>query len=187
VFYVWWNFNTYQRSDLSFFQTIQGTVAHEVLHCLGFRFHFSFELRLTTVIKFWCMFSSHEHQRYDRDKFLTIDWRNVDPQSMDNFQKDDPYQVNPFCIQYDYESIMHYDCFVNSFVYLLKMIDKYSENIFRLELKIQVNLHPCPRPMPIITCRKSATTSCQVKMILPWSTSSTVDHQVTFFSLNESN
>uniref|UniRef100_A0A915IH27 Metalloendopeptidase n=1 Tax=Romanomermis culicivorax TaxID=13658 RepID=A0A915IH27_ROMCU len=73
--------------------TIRGVIAHETMHVLGF---------------------SHEHQRHDRDKFIKIDWSNVDPQSIDVFDKDDPFEVNPFCVPYDYESIMHYDCFVGS-------------------------------------------------------------------------
>uniref|UniRef100_A0A915JI42 Metalloendopeptidase n=1 Tax=Romanomermis culicivorax TaxID=13658 RepID=A0A915JI42_ROMCU len=72
---------------------IRAVIAHETMHIFGFM---------------------HEHTRYDRDDFITVNWTNVDPQALDVFTKDDPEQVNPFCITYNYQSIMHYDSYVGA-------------------------------------------------------------------------
>uniref|UniRef100_A0A915I490 Metalloendopeptidase n=1 Tax=Romanomermis culicivorax TaxID=13658 RepID=A0A915I490_ROMCU len=72
---------------------IKAVIAHEGMHVFGFM---------------------HEHTRYDRDQFITVNWTNVDPQAVDIFTKDDPTEVNPFCVPYDYESIMHYDSYVGA-------------------------------------------------------------------------
>jgi len=71
--------------------TLQGVIIHETLHALGF---------------------VHEHNRYDRDRYLDIDWNNCDPQSYDTFDKDDPHDHNPYCVTFDPLSIMHYDPYV---------------------------------------------------------------------------
>uniref|UniRef100_A0A915JPS3 Metalloendopeptidase n=1 Tax=Romanomermis culicivorax TaxID=13658 RepID=A0A915JPS3_ROMCU len=72
---------------------ITAVIAHEGMHVFGFM---------------------HEHTRYDRDQFITVNWTNVDPQAVDIFTKDDPTEVNPFCVPYDYQSIMHYDSYVGA-------------------------------------------------------------------------
>jgi len=72
---------------------IKGVAVHETLHALGF---------------------AHEHTRNDRDTYMKINWNNVDPQSVDVFDKDDPNDYNPYGQQYDELSIMHYDVFVGA-------------------------------------------------------------------------
>jgi hypothetical protein len=60
------------------------TVAHEFGHALGFR---------------------HEHARADRDEYVTIDFSNIRPEALSNFN----LVTNvPLVGPYDFESIMHY-------------------------------------------------------------------------------
>ncbi|GMT35506.1 hypothetical protein PFISCL1PPCAC_26803, partial [Pristionchus fissidentatus] len=60
---------------------------HEILHVLGFE---------------------HEHQRPDRDDFIKVQYTNVLPGQMVNFEKLRPNTVE-LNEPYDYRSIMHYD------------------------------------------------------------------------------
>ncbi|EFP04866.1 hypothetical protein CRE_29909 [Caenorhabditis remanei] len=60
---------------------------HEMMHAIGFE---------------------HEHQRPDRDSFIRVDYSNVIPGQMINFDKLQQNQVE-FPDSYDYKSIMHYD------------------------------------------------------------------------------
>lgn len=50
----------------------------------------------------------HEHQRPDRDMFITIDWAKVDPEYASQFTylKPDLYDYTNYA--YDYDSVMHY-------------------------------------------------------------------------------
>jgi hypothetical protein len=59
-------------------------VAHEFGHALGFR---------------------HEHARGDRDDYLTVDFSNIRPEALGNFNK---VTSVPLIGPYDFESIMHY-------------------------------------------------------------------------------
>jgi Astacin (Peptidase family M12A) len=65
----------------------QGHIIHELGHALGLL---------------------HEHQRPDRDQFITILWDNIIPSYHHNFEIRD----NPLLVEenhdYDYQSIMHY-------------------------------------------------------------------------------
>ncbi|CAD6192913.1 unnamed protein product [Caenorhabditis auriculariae] len=60
---------------------------HEMMHALGFE---------------------HEHQRPDRDSFIRVEYHNVQPGQLVNFNKLAASQVD-FPDTYDYQSIMHYD------------------------------------------------------------------------------
>jgi hypothetical protein len=61
-----------------------GMIAHEILHAAGFY---------------------HEHQRTDRDQYITIVWDEMEPAVRDNFQiPTNSTDIGP----YDYDSIMHY-------------------------------------------------------------------------------
>ncbi|KAK5984024.1 Zinc metalloproteinase nas-12 [Trichostrongylus colubriformis] len=60
---------------------------HEVMHAIGFE---------------------HEHQRPDRDKFIRVEYSNVQQGQLANFEKLSPYEVD-YPDPYDYNSIMHYD------------------------------------------------------------------------------
>lgn len=92
---------------------------HEALHSLGF---------------------VHEHNRYDRDKYLKIDWKNVDPQSFDVYNKDDPHDHNPYCVSFDPLSIMHYDPYVSPCVLVYLHREAISLHGFRLVLSILKSL-----------------------------------------------
>ncbi|XP_026091537.1 high choriolytic enzyme 1-like isoform X1 [Carassius auratus] len=61
-----------------------GLVQHELLHALGFY---------------------HEHTRSDRDQYVRINWDNIIPDKVDNFQKQKTNNQNT---PYDYGSVMHY-------------------------------------------------------------------------------
>ncbi|XP_028421560.1 high choriolytic enzyme 1-like [Perca flavescens] len=61
-----------------------GTIQHEFNHALGF----------------W-----HEQSRSDRDNYVTINWTNIDPQQVYNFNKQVTNNQNT---PYDYSSIMEY-------------------------------------------------------------------------------
>lgn len=63
----------------------RGVVVHELLHCLGI----------------W-----HEHSRPDRDQYVRIQWENILPDKVGNFDQtlNDNHDVGG----YDYNSIMHY-------------------------------------------------------------------------------
>ncbi|KAI3378398.1 hypothetical protein SNEBB_002632 [Seison nebaliae] len=54
----------------------------------------------------------HEHERADRDKYLSILWENVDlnlgPFTLESFYRVDPNTTRTYGNKYDYNSIMHY-------------------------------------------------------------------------------
>ncbi|EYC03871.1 hypothetical protein Y032_0091g2469 [Ancylostoma ceylanicum] len=64
-----------------------GTAAHELGHALG-------------------MF--HTMSRHDRDKFITLNTRNIRRDWLDQFAKQTPHTNENYGITYDYGSIMHY-------------------------------------------------------------------------------
>nr|XP_057939819.1 high choriolytic enzyme 1-like [Doryrhamphus excisus] len=61
-----------------------GIIQHEINHALGFQ---------------------HEQTRSDRDRYVRINWENIDPQMAYNFYKQDTNNLNT---PYDYSSVMHY-------------------------------------------------------------------------------
>lgn len=50
----------------------------------------------------------HMHSHFDRDKYITINWGNIDHRVRDNFEKVDPMKFDSFNTTYDYKSLMHY-------------------------------------------------------------------------------
>ncbi|GFQ78762.1 zinc metalloproteinase nas-13, partial [Trichonephila clavata] len=68
----------------------RGIVIHEFMHILGFL---------------------HEHSRPDRDKYVKINWENIEERSARNFRKYKEHQVQNGNITYDYNSVMHYGSF----------------------------------------------------------------------------
>ncbi|XP_053211295.1 zinc metalloproteinase nas-6-like [Panonychus citri] len=65
---------------------VPGVVIHELLHALGF---------------------FHHHSRSDRDRFLRINYQNIDPQAYPQFQKLNDWE-NQLFTDFDYNSIMIY-------------------------------------------------------------------------------
>lgn len=63
-----------------------GTAVHELGHAVGF---------------------FHEHQRSDRDNFISVNMHNIMPNAMDQFDKMSP-EENRILVSYDYNSVMHY-------------------------------------------------------------------------------
>ncbi|CAL8347995.1 unnamed protein product [Gadus morhua 'NCC'] len=61
-----------------------GIMQHEVNHALGF---------------------NHEQTRSDRDQYVKINWKNINPSNAYNFERQDTNNLNT---PYDYTSIMHY-------------------------------------------------------------------------------
>uniref|UniRef100_A0A1I7ZAS5 Metalloendopeptidase n=1 Tax=Steinernema glaseri TaxID=37863 RepID=A0A1I7ZAS5_9BILA len=65
-----------------------GTAIHELMHAVGFY---------------------HEHERWDRDQYITILWNNIDKDAYDQFGRVDLTESSYYGQAYDYYSIMHYD------------------------------------------------------------------------------
>lgn len=64
-----------------------GTIAHELMHAIGFY---------------------HQHSASDRDDFIRINWENIKSGRTHNFKKYDKSVITDYGIPYDYESVMHY-------------------------------------------------------------------------------
>lgn len=64
-----------------------GIVAHELLHTLGLY---------------------HQQSSYDRDGYIQILWKNIQPSARSNFNKYSKRVTTNFGLPYDYHSIMHY-------------------------------------------------------------------------------
>ncbi|CAD5221860.1 unnamed protein product [Bursaphelenchus okinawaensis] len=64
------------------------TIIHELMHSVGFY---------------------HEHERWDRDHFISILWQNIDKGAYDQFGRVDLTESSYYGQIYDYRSIMHYD------------------------------------------------------------------------------
>lgn len=80
----------YGRNDVKLgYSCSWGSLAHEVMHSLGF---------------------FHEHTRSDRDDFIDINWSAVPGEFKHNFYKCTVYHegCNDLKVGYDYDSIMHY-------------------------------------------------------------------------------
>uniref|UniRef100_A0A9J2P9C0 Metalloendopeptidase n=1 Tax=Ascaris lumbricoides TaxID=6252 RepID=A0A9J2P9C0_ASCLU len=82
------------------------TAIHELMHSVGF---------------------FHEHERWDRDKYITILWHNIDEEAYDQFGKVDLSESSYYGQPYDYHSIMHYDSLAFSKNGLETLIAKRSE------------------------------------------------------------
>lgn len=64
-----------------------GTIIHEFMHALGFH---------------------HMQNTYDRDNSIRINWENVRPESVSNFDMRPPTQISNFGVPYDVGSLLHY-------------------------------------------------------------------------------
>ena len=63
------------------------TIMHELFHTLGV---------------------SHYHQRSDRDKYVTIHWENIKPETKSQYCKDRSGDKSRYGTDYDSKSFMHY-------------------------------------------------------------------------------
>lgn len=68
--------------------TLIGTSIHEIMHAVGFM---------------------HEQNRYERDSWITVLNQNISPGYEGNFAKMKSSEINAQGVQYDYESVMHYN------------------------------------------------------------------------------
>uniref|UniRef100_A0A0K0F3L8 Metalloendopeptidase n=1 Tax=Strongyloides venezuelensis TaxID=75913 RepID=A0A0K0F3L8_STRVS len=50
----------------------------------------------------------YEHNRYDRDKYIDINWKNVKKEFLKYFQKNFKGSTNTYGTKYDYRSVMHF-------------------------------------------------------------------------------
>uniref|UniRef100_A0A914EJ05 Zinc metalloproteinase n=1 Tax=Acrobeloides nanus TaxID=290746 RepID=A0A914EJ05_9BILA len=64
-----------------------GIITHEINHALGV---------------------FHEQSRYDRDSYITIDFTNIQPASITNFNEETNTTTTNHNVPYDYGSVMHY-------------------------------------------------------------------------------
>ncbi|XP_014240061.1 zinc metalloproteinase nas-13 [Cimex lectularius] len=64
-----------------------GVAAHELLHALGFH---------------------HQQSASDRDKYVTIHWKNIRRGTEKNFKRYSSGRITDFDVGYDYDSVMHY-------------------------------------------------------------------------------
>ncbi len=69
------------------------TIQHELMHALGV---------------------SHEHNRMDRDDYITIIWENLDDKIRSQYYKISVDQVALYLNYYDFDSILHYDSYSGS-------------------------------------------------------------------------
>ena len=77
----------------------KGTIVHELGHAIGF---------------------IHEHNRPDRDEYITINRQNINSTAAYNFNIYSPGLINTYGVPYDYTSVMHYgekvgnviDCYI---------------------------------------------------------------------------
>jgi hypothetical protein len=65
----------------------QRQATHEIGHLLGF---------------------THEHQRPDRDLFITVLWENIRPEAAGQYELLDNALIDEGAYPYDYRSVMHY-------------------------------------------------------------------------------
>jgi hypothetical protein len=79
-------YSRHSQRKYTFIRNDYGVALHELGHCIGF---------------------SHEHQRPDRDDYISIWWHNIMLNYIDNFYSL-PLSSNTFVDVYDYDSIMHY-------------------------------------------------------------------------------
>uniref|UniRef100_A0A0N5C2U5 Metalloendopeptidase n=1 Tax=Strongyloides papillosus TaxID=174720 RepID=A0A0N5C2U5_STREA len=70
-----------------------GGIQHETLHALGV---------------------DHEHNRIDRDHYVSILYENIDKSSAEDFRISSLVDSNTFGLPYDYGSIMHYTMYASS-------------------------------------------------------------------------
>uniref|UniRef100_A0A1I7V1Z4 Metalloendopeptidase n=1 Tax=Caenorhabditis tropicalis TaxID=1561998 RepID=A0A1I7V1Z4_9PELO len=71
----------------------RGVAIHETMHALGV---------------------SHQHLRLDRDKYIKVDWSNIDPQHYDTFAISDAKLYTSYGTKYAYDSIMHYNAYLGA-------------------------------------------------------------------------
>ncbi|KAK1164942.1 high choriolytic enzyme 1-like [Acipenser oxyrinchus oxyrinchus] len=132
----------------------KGIIIHELMHTLGFY---------------------HEHNRSDREDYITIMMDNIQPGREDQFQI---LNTNNLGTKYDYGSIMHYGRYSFSKNPMLPTIVTKPDNVLigqRTRLSsidiLRVNrLHSCDattNPMPVSTTRPTTTTTTTTTMKQP--------------------
>lgn len=89
----------------------KGIVIHELLHALGY---------------------IHMHNRPNRDKYVNIQWKNINPKYYKEFERVSPRMFNYYGTPYDYESIMHYSASAFSKTGALTIVPKDSNYISRI-------------------------------------------------------
>ena len=92
-------------ASLSFIDLLQiGTPIHEILHALGM---------------------VHEQSRPDRDDYVEIIFARIRADALGNFETETQSYTNN--VRYDYGSVMHYSTDVSTYMYMLKLVNRFNE------------------------------------------------------------
>jgi len=86
--------STGNGSPINKYCLLKGPMVHEIAHAVGF----------------W-----HEHNRPDRDEYVTIHYENIKSGREHNFHKRSYHEVDSLNVPYDYGSVMHYGRRVSCF------------------------------------------------------------------------
>ena len=104
-----------------------GTVQHEFMHALGFH---------------------HEQTRSDRDKYIKINYDNIKPEHIHNFNKIPEHHSETFDQSYDILSVMQYNSYswsangecviqekglLQSHKHIVPFLYQYPENVLRIQ------------------------------------------------------
>uniref|UniRef100_A0A914E4C6 Metalloendopeptidase n=1 Tax=Acrobeloides nanus TaxID=290746 RepID=A0A914E4C6_9BILA len=98
-----------------------GIITHEINHALGV---------------------FHEQSRYDRDSYITIDFTNIQPASINNFNEETNTTTTNHNVPYDYGSVMHYgeaDFAINPSIPNIYAKEAYQQNTMGQRFKPNFN------------------------------------------------
>uniref|UniRef100_A0AAF5I2K0 Metalloendopeptidase n=1 Tax=Strongyloides stercoralis TaxID=6248 RepID=A0AAF5I2K0_STRER len=116
----------------------EGGIQHEFLHALGI---------------------DHEHNRYDRDQFVSIMYNNIKPEEYSFFRQVKREDSSTLGIPYDYGSVMHYDLVASTARGEYTMIPKHKLYMKTIGQTKGVNFNDI-KTLNYYYCRSE----CQVKI-----------------------
>ncbi|CAF3574844.1 unnamed protein product [Rotaria socialis] len=87
---------------------VSGIIQHELMHVLGEIHAHKLKMNHFYLYRKTKGFY-HEQSRPDRDLYVSIQWRNIDPTMAYNFDKYNDTYIDTLFTSYDYGSVMHYE------------------------------------------------------------------------------